>query len=232
MYFNKLIIFSISIIFSFFISFAMENLTYNMKKSTLIILSAVLLCYVSCKNSSDPANWSKSETDKWFEKKEWLQGFAAMPDPSVNRKEFAVSYFKNRERWDKAFDFLKKSDLQNMEAKRYDIDGDALYATVSEYITKNEEDVKFEAHRKYIDIQCVIKGSEQMSITPLSLKKDIITEYDPSKDVEFMTVGQFSSYEATPGKFFIFFPSDIHRPSVKIGENLSVRKIVVKVRAD
>ena len=40
--------------------------------------------------------------------------------------------------------------------------------SVSEYLTKNEEDAKFEAHHKYIDIQYVINGAEQMSITPLS----------------------------------------------------------------
>jgi YhcH/YjgK/YiaL family protein len=47
-----------------------------------------------------------------------------------------------------------------------------------------------------------------------------------------MTVNQTASYVATPDKFFIFFPSDIHRPSVKVGENKIVRKVVVKVRID
>jgi YhcH/YjgK/YiaL family protein len=154
------------------------------------------------------------------------------PDASINKKEFATYYFKNRERWDKAFAFLKENDLSKLEVKRYDIDGDNLYATVSEYMTKNEEDAKFEAHRKYIDIQHVITGAEQMSITPLSDRKEELVPYDPAKDVEFMTVNQTSSFEATPDKFFIFFPSDIHRPSVKISENKSVRKVVVKVRID
>ena len=99
-------------------------------------------------------------------------------------------------------------------------------------MTKNEEDAKFEAHRKYIDIQHVIIGAEQMSITPLADKLDEVTPYDPAKDVEFMTVKGTLSFEATPDKFFIFFPSDIHRPSVKIGENKMVRKVVVKVRID
>ena len=61
--------------------------------------------------------------------------------------------------------------MSKLEVKRYDIDGDNLYATVSEYITKNEEDAKFEAHQKYIDIQYVISGKEIMSIAPLSTEK-------------------------------------------------------------
>ena len=56
------------------------------------------------------------------------------------------------------------------------------------------------------------------------MKKDILTPYDPAKDIEFMTVNESNSYKATPERFFIFFPSDIHRPSVKIGENSQVRK--------
>jgi biofilm protein TabA len=219
---------------SFFITFAGKILTViNMKKSSLllIIISGIMVI-TNCKSSSDPSSWSTSETEKWFEKLEWLNGWNVKPDASINKKELAICYFKNRERWDKAFAFLKNSDLTKLEPKRYDIDGDNLYATISESMTKNEEDAKFEAHRKYIDIQHVIIGSEQMSITPLTGKKDELAAYDPAKDVEFMTVNGTSSFEATPDKFFIFFPSDIHRPSVKIGENKMVRKVVVKVRID
>ena len=61
-----------------------------------------------CKSSRDPSAWSSSETDKWFEKHEWLNGWNITPDASINKKEFAVYYFKNKERWDKAFAFLKE----------------------------------------------------------------------------------------------------------------------------
>jgi YhcH/YjgK/YiaL family protein len=204
-----------------------------MKKiAILFVLTTFIIVFTGCKSSKDPANWSSSEVDSWFAKHEWLNGWTVTPDGSINKKEFAVYYFKNRERWDKAFAFLKDNDLSKLEVKRYDIDGDNLYASVGESMTKNEEDAKFEAHRKYIDIQHVINGSEQMSVTPLSDKKEVLVPYDPAKDVEFLTVNRTSGFEATPDKFFIFFPSDIHRPSVKIGENKIVRKVVVKVRID
>ena len=204
-----------------------------MKKFAFIFFTIMsIIGFNGCKSWQDPARWSSSELDKWFDKHEWLNGWNVAPDASINKTELAVYYFKNRERWDKAFTFLKENDLTKLEPKRYDIDGDNLYASVSEYMTKNEEDAKFEAHRKYIDIQHVINGAEQMSITPLSKKMEEIVPYDPAKDVEFMTVNEASSYEATPDKFFIFFPSDIHRPSVKIGENKNVRKVVVKVKID
>jgi YhcH/YjgK/YiaL family protein len=202
------------------------------KVALLFIMITGIIDITGCKSSKDPAGWNSTEVDKWFYKHEWLNGWNVTPDASINKKEFVVYYFKNKERWDKAFAFLRDNDLSKLEVKRYDIDGDNLYASVSEYLTKNEEDTKFEAHRKYIDIQHVINGAEQMSITPISDKKEELVPYDPGKDVEFLTVNQTASYEATPEKLFIFFPSDIHRPGVKIGENKNVRKVVVKVRID
>lgn len=195
----------------------------------------VLISFLGLMGSTgaqDPSKWSSKQINKWFEKGEWLNGWTVKPDPSINKKEFAISYFKNKARWDKAFTFLKSNDLSKLEIRRYDIDGDNLYAPVSEYVTKNVEDAKFEAHQKYIDIQYIISGTELMSVAPMSMKKDVTTPYDATKDVGFMTVTKCSDYKATSANFFIFFPSDIHRPSVKVGDNSNVKKIVVKVKVD
>jgi biofilm protein TabA len=200
------------------------------KAGTIFIVLLSLISFNGCKNSSDPSSWSEDKINKWFEAGEFLNGWKVTPDASINRKEFATSYFKNRERWDKAFTFLRTADLKNLEVKRHDIDGDNLFALVSEYMTKNEADAKFEAHKKYVDIQYVISGTEQMSLTPGSKKGEVLTPYDESKDLEFMTVSETTSRIATPEKFFLFFPSDLHRPSVKVDENSQVKKVVVKVR--
>ena len=184
------------------------------------------------KNDSDPATWSNKKIDNWFAKKEWSGGWTVTPDASINKREFAVYYFRNTARWEKAFKFLKNNDLAKLELKRYDIDGDDLFATVSEYMSKNEETTKFEAHRKYIDIQYVISGKEIMNIAPLKTVKDVVTQYDATKDIEFMTADEVINYTASPSNFFIFFPSDAHRPGLKFKVNSPVRKIVIKVKAD
>ena len=197
-----------------------------------IMVFAGFIGFLGCNSSTDPATWGSKKTNEWFEKEEWLNGWDVTPDASINRKEFALSYFKNQERWDKAFEFLKNTQLSTLELMRYDIDGDNLFATPSEYITKNKEDANFEAHRKYIDIQYVITGKELIGIAPVSLKDQVLEPYDPTRDIEFMTVNQETEVTATPDRFFIFFPSDAHRPSLKDGENSQVRKIVVKVKVD
>ncbi len=182
------------------------------------------------KSEPDPSTWSDKKINDWFLKKEWAEGWKVNPDGSVNRREFAISYFKNKDRWQKAFAFLKSSDLKTLEVKRYDIDGDNLYATISEYTTKNEETTDFEAHRKYIDIQYVISGKEIMNIAPLSTIIKVITPYDATKDIEFVTVGKKVNYTASQDNFFIFFPDDAHRPGLKVGTNAPVRKVVIKLR--
>ena len=187
---------------------------------------------LGCRSSDDPSKWSSSKIDKWFDKGEWLNGWLVKPDASINRKEFAFSYFKHKERWDKAFAFLRENDLTEMELKRYDIDGNNLYAPISEYISKDDTAARYEAHRNYIDIQYVISGRELIGIAPISDTRDILEPYDAAKDIEFMTVNQIKNVLATPDRFFIFFPDDVHRPGLKDGVNSPVRKVVVKVKID
>ncbi len=198
---------------------------------TFMILTS-FLGFMGCKSSTDPATWSSDKIDDWFAGGKWLNGLNISPDGSINKRELAVSYYKNKDRWDKAFTFLKENDLAALEAKRYDIDGDNLFATVSEYTTKNIEDANFEAHRKYIDIQYVISGVEQIGVAPVLDRKEVVTPYDATKDIEFMTVTQSKNYLATPERFFIFFPTDAHCPGLKVDENLQVKKVVIKVMVE
>jgi biofilm protein TabA len=197
-----------------------------------IMVLTSILGFLGFKSSTDPAKWSTKKLNKWFEKGEWLQGWQVKPDASINRKELAISYFKHKDRWDKAFAFMKESDLKKMELKRYDLDGTNCYATVSEYMSKNPETARYEAHRKYIDIQYVATGKELVGVSPISEQKDILEPYSDAKDIMFVTVNKEVNFQAAPDRFFIFFPGDIHRPGLKDGESIQVRKVVIKVKID
>ncbi|MBN1109090.1 MAG: YhcH/YjgK/YiaL family protein [Bacteroidales bacterium] len=204
----------------------MKNLLFK------VMVFTGILGFLGCKSSTDPSSWSDKQIDTWFEKGEWLNGWNVKPDASINRKTFALSYFKHKDRWDKAFSFMKESDLENLELKRYEIDGDLVYAPVSEYITKNEEDARFESHRKYIDLQYVVSGRELIGHAPASEQGEILEPYSEANDIMFMTVGSSKKLEAIPDRFFLFFPDDLHAPGMKDGENSPVRKVVVKIRID
>jgi YhcH/YjgK/YiaL family protein len=202
-----------------------------MKK--LIVITMVLTTLFAgsgCASSPDPQTWSDEQVNTWFEKGEWLNGWTVKPDASVNKREFANAYFKNKQVWDSTFIWLKNNNLAKLENKTHTIDGKSSYAIISEYQTKNPEDARFELHHNYIDIQYVVDGEELLGIAPLSAKKAELVPYNPGSDIEFMTVSDSTVYHATPDKFFILFPSEIHRPSVKVNENSHVKKCVVKVK--
>lgn len=194
------------------------------------MLLTSLICLFGYSSREDLSKWSDAKIYKWFEKGEWLNGWNVEPDNSIDRKAFAISYFKDKANWDKIFTFLKDTDLTNLELKKHEIDGDNIIMAVSEYLTKDEEYVRFEAHQKYIDLQYVVEGKELMGITPLSMEEEIVVPYDPVKDVVFVTVKQYKNIKATPDRFFLFFPNDIHRPKLKDDDNSKVRKVVVKIK--
>lgn len=185
-----------------------------------------------CNRTDSPSSRDSAKTDNWFEKGEWLQGWKVKPDRSINRKAFAQAYNKNPERWNKAFVFLRENDLKVIEPKRYDLDGDNLYVMVSEYKTKNPEDAKFEAHKKYIDLQYVASGVELIGIAHIASMDSVIQDYDDTKDILFFTVKDSKTVPALNSGFFIFFPEDAHSPGMKHESNSSVRKIVVKLKID
>jgi biofilm protein TabA len=171
---------------------------------------------------------TKHQVNKWFKEKAWLNGLALTPHKSINKTEFARQYQLNKMYWDKAFAFLKAQNLQTIAKGKYPIDGDNVFATVTEDPSKDFEKTSWESHRKYIDLQCIITGDEKMGVWPVA--KAIVTkEYDEKKDVaNYSAEGKF--YVGTPGTFFIFFPTDAHRPNITPGGNKSVKKIVIKVR--
>ena len=198
--------------------------------NTLLKLSmaALLLSTTACNQSSHPSKWSEQKLNEWFEAGQFLNGLHMIADPSIDRRSFASHYYDHKETWDKAFAFLKNTDLATLALGRIELGGD-MYAAVSEYDTKDREGSLFEAHKKYIDIQYIIIGKEVMDVAPLT-SMTVTKPYDAANEAMFGTVTGFTEHKAMPGRFFIFFPADAHRPSMKDGnDSMTVRKIVVKV---
>lgn len=200
-----------------------------MKKS-IVLLILMIMTTVSCNQlPSDPAKWNDEQLNKWFSDATWLGGWQVKPHPSVNKRSLAIQYFKNRERWDKAFAFLKNTDLNSLEKGKVELDGENLFYTIDSYTTKNLEDARFESHRQYIDIQYVYEGAELMGITTAD-QAVVTVPYKP--DIMFYTSEKGEYAKATPAEFLIFFPEDVHQPCVKAGENAVVKKVVIKVKKD
>lgn len=144
----------------------------------------------------------------------------------VDNLENCEKYYSLNSGIEKAFEFFKSHNLSDFEAGSYKIDGDDLYVNINEYETKEEQ--KLEAHRKYIDIQIMLKGEEFMGYTNIKNTKPSIP-YNEGKDIVFLH-GETDKILATSNNFFIFFPEDAHKPSLCAKSQNQVKKAVFKVR--
>lgn len=105
------------------------------------------------------------------------------------------------------------------------------FANIDEYQTKPVSNCKFEAHKKYIDIQMLLSGTEELDyISTEGLK--ITEEYDVNRDVMFFEnpSKKPDSIILEPFKFAMIYPHEAHRPQMNIFENSQkVKKVVVKI---
>jgi YhcH/YjgK/YiaL family protein len=147
----------------------------------------------------------------------------------IDRLENAPLCFRLGERMKRAFRELQRTDLARRAPGRYDIVGSEIFALVQRYDTKPRALGKWEAHRRYIDIQYMADGAELMGCAPLAHMK--VTEpYNTDKDIAFFAgQGRFAIVPA--GVFAIFFPHDVHMPSLAVGAPTPVQKVVIKVQA-
>ena len=128
----------------------------------------------------------------------------------------------------KAFDFLQKNDLENIELGQHDISGDQVFAIVQDYITKDQSESKFEAHKKYIDIQYIISGKETIYWRHLSTLKDG-DGYSDKDDAETWGASGGVPIEVEEAYFVILYPHDAHMPCCHWGNPKAVKKVVIKI---
>ncbi len=146
--------------------------------------------------------------------------------------ENAERYESLHPHFKKAFQFLRETDLENLAPGKQEIAGDELYFDHQIYETRSPDEKYPEAHKKYIDIQYIVKGREEMGFTTHT-DIPVKTPYSPEKDIMFLERTVESSLIAESGTFIIFFPEEPHNPCCHYrGEGPGkVDKIVLKIKA-
>lgn len=126
----------------------------------------------------------------------------------------------------RAFEFLRTTDLTAPAPGKHTVLGEQIFAIVETCAGRSREEAKLECHRRYIDIQLVLEGVDEMGWKPLAECVDPATDYDAARDIRFFNDPP-SSWVATPaGSFCVFFPDDAHAPLVSAG---MIRKVVLKI---
>ncbi|MBQ6137265.1 MAG: YhcH/YjgK/YiaL family protein [Kiritimatiellae bacterium] len=128
----------------------------------------------------------------------------------------------------KAFAFLRRPDIASLAPGRYGIDGDRCWASVADLeLSPAAEKMKYEVHRRYIDIQAPLTGPETFGV----LESSGGPEFDDERDIGFFEAGG-RCVTVAPGEFAVFMPGDgAHAPGHSDDGPRTVRKVVVKVLA-
>jgi YhcH/YjgK/YiaL family protein len=157
---------------------------------------------------------------------------------NLNKKNMISDTIKNKHQYaaispriKAAFDYLSATDFASMEPGRYEIDGNNLFALVQRYDSIPDEQAKWECHRRYIDIQFISEGVEQIGFRNID-KMKVVTEYNPEKDITFLS-GEGDYVTLIKDSYGIFFPQDAHKPKVAPkGIPGKVKKVVIKIKVD
>lgn len=120
--------------------------------------------------------------------------------------------------------------MVNTPDGRYDIT-DTIYANVETYQRKSPVEAYLESHRKYIDLQFLLYGTERINYTHFD-GLEPRTKYNPEKDIIFYKnpKSELSSIYLNERNFAIFFPQDAHAPQITtLALQSNVKKVVVKI---
>ncbi|MBN2651364.1 MAG: YhcH/YjgK/YiaL family protein [Spirochaetales bacterium] len=132
----------------------------------------------------------------------------------------------------KNFDYLQgvlsKTDFEAIEKGKHELDF-GMFFIVSEYQTKSASESLLEFHKKYIDLQFIVEGKENIGYEPIL--SDHLDEYEYNSDDDIAFTQQPGSFVTlNEDDFALFFPHDGHAPCLHSDSNPRfVRKVVFKL---
>lgn len=125
-------------------------------------------------------------------------------------------------------EFLQSLD-SNVKTGRYEFE-DGNFVNVETYFTKEISEAKFEAHKDYIDIQMLLSGNERIYLKNINGLSEFVP-YDVKKDIIFYSDKVNGDYVTLDGSNFIFiYPHEAHAPQCSVEDNMSVKKVVAKIK--
>ncbi len=127
----------------------------------------------------------------------------------------------------RAFDFLRQTDLAALAPGIHELDGRALYVNVQAFTTRPLAEGRWEAHRRYIDLHYVFAGCERIGYAPAgSLTPGA---YDAGSDFLPLTGAAGALVPVPSGSFMLLWPDEAHMPGLAVDDPAPLRKVVVKI---
>lgn len=129
---------------------------------------------------------------------------------------------------EKAADFLERLD-PNTPSGTYSLLGSQIYAVVQRYETQPEEQLKWECHNRFLDLQYLQSGQETILYAPRD-DLEACSPYDEARDC--ITAHRARSsipLGLNAGQFVLLSPWDAHKPKCVFLHQCQVTKVVVKI---
>ena len=105
---------------------------------------------------------------------------------------------------------------------------DGVVARPARYVPHVPDPARFEFHRRFVDVQFVAEGEEDVLVAPLAETR-AGAPFDEAADVGF-GAAEGRAVRLRAGEFLVLFPHEAHQPGVAAGPGAGpVRKIVVKI---
>jgi biofilm protein TabA len=144
----------------------------------------------------------------------------------IDSLENAAKYSAMHPLFSQVFAYIQHTNLQALPIGRHAIFGDNVFVIIERVAGQSRSTAQLECHRRYIDIQLVLSGVDEMAWRSLSHCHQPLSDYNASKDVQFFQDSP-ETWIATPaGAFCIFFPNDAH--AALIGTQ-AIHKAVFKI---
>lgn len=103
-----------------------------------------------------------------------------------------------------------------------------IFALVQENMTTDITDNHFESHQKYLDVQIVVDGCEEIAWANRK-RLEVETPYQPEKDLE-LYKGAGQAITVLKDQFYIMYPQDAHKCCGNVdGKGYAYKKIVLKL---
>ena len=128
----------------------------------------------------------------------------------------------------KGLGLIRDPSLAEKPDGKYEIEGDNLFLLVTRYTTRPQDEIPFEAHKEYIDIQVILDGQEIIGHAHTD-DLEVLTAYQPDI-MELVDPAEFTEVKLRKGMFAIFFPSDAHKPCCDWAGRQNIHKLVFKVK--
>lgn len=139
--------------------------------------------------------------------------------------------YKENKKIYQALQYLSNLDEDTLPKQMIELDGDRIFLNPVEFISKPEEECLFEAHKKYMDLHYIIKGTEGIK----TADTDILTEvqaFDEKRDIGFYEGKEDGMYYLKSGQFIVCWPSDAHKVGIMEKLPEKIMKLVVKIKVE